>query len=54
MTAPLTDGTRRRLRVESAIDWLGLVYRVLFYGLVTTPFWGAALVLAIIWHRLPF
>ena len=42
---------QRRLRAEAAIDWLGLLYRGFFYVLVTTPAWGAALALAILWQR---
>jgi hypothetical protein len=54
MTAPVTDATQRRLRAEAYADWLGLAYLALFYALVATPLWGAALVLAIIWQRVRF
>ena len=41
----------RRLRAEATADWLGLAYRVLFYVLATTPAWGIALALAVLWTR---
>jgi hypothetical protein len=43
--------TRRRLRAESYGDWLGVPYRVVLYMLAATPAWGAALMVAIVWHR---
>lgn len=40
-----------RLRAEAYGDWLGLAYRGLLYGLAATPFWGAAVMVVMVWHR---
>jgi len=52
MMAPITGSTRRRLRQEATADWLGLAYRAAFLVLVTTPVWGTALALGIVWQHL--
>jgi hypothetical protein len=47
----MTELTRRNLRAEAWVDWLGLAYRGLYYLLVSAPVWGTVLALAIVWNR---
>jgi len=33
---------------------IGIVYRCAFYAMAGAPIWGAAVTLAIVWHRARF
>jgi hypothetical protein len=49
----MSDLPRRLLRSEAYIDWVGVTYRILYYGLVSAPIWGTVLAIAIVWDSHP-